>query len=55
MSVVTAIWCGPYPAELPDGRVLQPGDSAQIDEANLTSAHWQLPEAPKAPKPKETS
>lgn len=48
-DLVTAVWQGPFTAELPDGTTVENGDSAKIDKVTAeTSAHWQITKHRKA-------
>lgn len=40
-STVSAMWTGPFPAEMPDGRTLQVGEQCDIPLEHLESGHWQ--------------
>lgn len=47
-ELVTAIWEGPFVAEIGwPPRAVQPGDEAQVTEADLESSHWRRKDEPK--------
>lgn len=39
-KTVKAVWCGPFPAEIGSGVVLQPGDVHDVTPETLDSGHW---------------
>lgn len=44
MSLVKRIWVGPFTAELPDGRVWQPGDTVEVEESQAKdNGHFKTP------------
>jgi hypothetical protein len=53
-KLVKALWVGPYEAQLPDGRVLVPGETVVDIGAGEASEsdHWE-PVRAAAPKPKK--
>jgi hypothetical protein len=38
---VKAVWSGPFEALLADGSTVKPGETADVSEDQLASAHWQ--------------
>lgn len=45
-DLVTVIWNGPYPAELPTGQLVQPGQEMQVGRHELGSSYYKEVKAP---------
>jgi hypothetical protein len=49
MASVDAVWTGPFDAEIPGIGSVAIGQECEIDEAELSSGHWQPVQAPALP------